>query len=58
MECAYYFASWNGIAFNSQPQAYFPVSHIGNSYFANASPRNLRRDKVLGSLGSPKPSLI
>jgi len=25
MECAYYFASWNGISFNSQPQAYLPI---------------------------------
>jgi len=23
MECAYYFASWNGIVFNSQPEAYY-----------------------------------
>jgi len=22
MECAYYFASWNGISFNRQPKAY------------------------------------
>jgi hypothetical protein len=32
MECAYYFASWNGIAFNRQPQAYikqiFYIGHI------------------------------